>query len=467
MGAWTRTAAGAVAAIAALSLTACGEGDGDPGGSEKPARSEGRDGGKKEGDGAKGGSPSPEPSVARAERKPLPAAFDNTKGWVLEEPEGAGTFTGDPAIGPDSGLLLAQTNSADGATTRVVAYDGRTGALRWSGKPVARPEPESSAPGYEDVELFVVREGGEEYAVLAVTGSEGGDGVTKEKDVTRVAAYPTSGSTDGGKAVAPVRVTDLPGVAAEEITAARHRGIVLVAADDAKTAANAVTGEVTEYQDEGEEIGAPGSCWKDSFSSCETNSTVVGHTPAGVLVDGAHAFWSGDWYSEDFAPATTVRDDGTNRLEASGTPEGQVLAPWPVKGGDWPDFKGEHEWIWAVHDGRTGKVLASVGCEHPEKPTEMWQSTDGRYVAVDSVVLDLREKRGHCFQETDDRERVTFDFVDGDGTAYGRAGSRYDGTEVSVDLSTGKVSPLPEDTVLPDLISPDLAVVGEEVFPRG
>lgn len=103
-------------------------------------------------------------------------------------------------------------------------------------------------------------------------------------------------------------------------------------------------------------------------------------------------------------------------MEVYGTQGGQAVAAWPSAEGP------ADESIWAVHDGSTGEVVASVACEAPkDDPLEPAVSADGRYVIADLAVFDLREKCGYCFKSTSAQNQVQPVAVDKDGTAYGNA----------------------------------------------
>ncbi|MFD4377670.1 hypothetical protein [Streptomyces sp. NPDC058486] len=68
-------------------------------------------------------------------------------------------------------------------------------------------------------------------------------------------------------------------------------------------------------------------------------------------------------------------------------------------------------------------------------------------------MLDLRENKGYCFEDTEDRNRVTFTSVDAERRiAYGTVPADRAGCPplpVEVDLATDKVTPLGPDVEPP------------------
>ncbi|CAL9329841.1 hypothetical protein [Streptomyces sp. enrichment culture] len=432
-----RTVAAMAATLAALSLAACGSSPDSPDGTDR--------------------EPAPEQSAAgaAAPKKAIPEAFDSTKGWVAEPDGNTGDELGSPVIAADAGLVLLRSNTADGKSSRIVAHDARTGAIRWASEPMVRPAP-GDGHDHIDVRVFVTHKDGKEYAVLAATGTEGGDAVNKGAGVTRLAVYDTAST---GKQAAPVRETTLPGLASGGFTVLRDGGLALVRLDDSTAVVDVLSGRVTTHDRQSPALKSPKPC-DQLIASCETDARIVGITPKGPLVQGFRAFWvSGGWFSGDAVPAGAIASEGSRDVEVYGTQGGQVVAAWPSETGP-ADTS-----IWAVHDGSTGEVVASVACEAPDDdPLEPAVSADGRYVIADLAVFDLRAKRGHCFESTSARNRVELVAVDKDGTAYGNA--MEVGTvgttraPASVDLGTGKASALPEGTLVPDLIGADAAVFG-------
>ncbi|MEU9037172.1 hypothetical protein AB0D45_20035 [Streptomyces sp. NPDC048352] len=423
-----RVAVGVVTAFAALSLAACGGGSSGNG-------ANGSKGGAAQG-AEQGAAP------AAAPKQPVPAAFDNTKGWEIRDDEH--DLSG-PVISDEAGLVLLRWHERGGKTARVVARDAKTGKVRWSSKPVVRPEaPKSGMP--VDSKVLLARGGSKEYAVLAVTGSEGGDGVNTASPVTRLAVYDIASSGDDVK---PQREITVPGPALG-FTAQRELGVVKVASDQGVSLVDVVSGQVTTY-DRNHALKSPKPC-QQLIGTCDNSRvTVAGQTPVGPLVQGYGAFWAGGWFSGDVVPAGAVPERGGRRVTASGLPNGDALASWPDKEG-----KGQTN-VYAVHDGKTGLVRASVACANESDsaftPTV---SGDGRYVLAGRVVIDLQSGQGQCFEQTSTRNAITVATVDKAGTAYGKTSQ----SPASVDLSSGHASPLPWGTLLPTAIGADVAVFG-------
>ncbi|MGW6867226.1 hypothetical protein ACWGHM_00345 [Streptomyces sp. NPDC054904] len=427
MGKKFRVAVGVVTAFAALSQAACGGG----------SSGDGANGSK--GGAVQGGEQGPAP--AAAPKEPVPAAFDNAKGWEIKDNEH--DLSG-PVISEEARLVLLRRHDRDGKTARVVATDAKTGKVRWSSKPVVRPEtPKGKLP--VDSKVLLTRGGSKEYAVLAVTGSEGGDGVNMGGPVTRLAVYDIASS---GDAAEPLREITVPGRALG-FTAQREMGVVRVALDPGASLVDVVSGQITTYDNNHPAPKSPKPC-QQLTGTCDSRLvTVAGQTPAGPLVQGYGAFWAGGWFSGDVVPAGAAPEFGGRTVKASGLPNGDALASWPDKAG-----KAETN-VYAVHDGKTGMVRASVACANERDsaftPTV---SGDGRYVLAGRVVIDLQSGQGHCFEQTSSRKAITVSTVDKDGSAYGETSQ----SPARVDLSSGQASPLAEGTLLPTAIGADVAV---------
>ncbi|MFE5586054.1 hypothetical protein [Kitasatospora sp. NPDC056531] len=433
----TKTGLSVAAGVVALSLTGCGGSSG--GGSDAKSAS------------ATSNKTAASPTASAVPSKPVPAAFDNTKGWSVSKP-GDGGELAYPAITADSKLVLLRWNAADGASSRIVARDAKSGAVRWSSKPVAVPKPSGQSGGsvQTDTRVLVTHKDGKEYAILASTGVDGGDGVNNGSPVTRLDVYDVASS---GDQVAPLREITVPGLATNGYSALLDGGTVLVQQHQAAATTDVTTGEVTTYGAQSPVLKPPASC-PMLVGDCGLNAEIVGQTPVGPLVQGFRAFWSNGWFSGNAVPAGAQANVGSGNVTAYGTPGGQVVAAWPTDGGD--------DVLWAVHDGRTGQVLASTACKkngsHTVEPTF---SADGRYLIADLAVFDLQAKQGHCFAATAARKQVTVTAVDPDGTAYGQAGAgSQDGLPTSVVLASDQAAPLPDGTLVPSLTGAGVAVFG-------
>lgn len=409
-----------------------------------------------EGTGA--GRPAPVSGSAPVPQVSVPEGFDNTRGWAIRE--GAdGTRFARPVMAPRAGLVVVRGTTHDGRTSHVAAHDAETGTVRWTGGPVPRPE------GKVDALPFVVNDGDDEYVVLATSGTEGGDnGLDKASDVTRLHVYDADSSGDDVAARHEITVPH---------TASGYElgsdGTFLVRYRNGATVVNVGTGETTPY-DGDERIQAPRECGQ-LIGSCNDRAHVVGVTVNGPLVQGTEAFWvPGGWFSDDVVPPGASPREGSATVEVAGSPDGEsVVAAWPVREG----ISGTQR-VWAVHDGRTGEVVASVTCEQRGdgygNPVDVRPalSDNGRYLIFDLVGFDLETGEGRCFGETDTRREIQLTSVADDGTAFGDTGD----TPVAVSLTTAEARPLGEKTVVPSLIGAGVGVFSEDdgddllVYPR-
>ncbi|EHR53845.1 hypothetical protein SacmaDRAFT_5731 [Saccharomonospora marina XMU15] len=398
----------------------------------------------------------PRPDSQIAPRLSLPDGFDSTRGWRAGGGSDRLRF-GRPVVAPRAGVVLLRATTHSGDASHVVAHDAATGAVRWRGGPV--PNPESRI----DTLPFVVNPDGREYVVLATTGAEGGDGVDKATDTTHLYVYDVASSGDG---VAPLREITVPGEAAGyEVNS---DGAILVSHRRGATVVDVATGETTDYESGSEQLAAPKECGQ-LVGSCNDNSRLVGITGSGPLVQGHKAFWvPGGWFSDDVTPQAASPDEGGVTVEVVGSADGKsFLAAWPVR-----DGVSGVERVWAVHDGDTGAVVASVTCEQrtdgfgDPMDAEPVLSANGRYLIFDIVGFDLRSGEGRCFAADEQRNEIQLTSVADDGTAYGHAApsstSADPGTPASVSLETGEADPLGDDTRVPSLIGAGVGVFDED-----
>jgi hypothetical protein len=399
--------------------------------------------------------------AATAPREQIPAAFDDTRGWMVQEtPDGTGF--GRVTLVPRAGLVLLRT--LDHGPTRLIARDARTGTDRWSGQPVTIPN------ATLDARVFVTAREGREYAVLTTTGAAPDNGVDKTSSATHLYVYDTGSS---GERIAPLREITVPGTAADEWV--QSDGFALVRSGMTVAVADVTTGQVTSYASEDPAITAPRPCGQ-LIGSCNKLNKVVAMTANGPVVQGFRAFWTpGGWFSDEVVPAGASASHGAATVEVLGSPDGHaVLAAWPTK-----DAKPTDR-VWAVHDSQTGQVEASITCDYRAATTiEPTLSADGRYLLAGSVAFDLQAKKGTCLGETRTRHAIRLIAIDADGTAYGNAmrpssAGRDDPTPVTVVLATAQATPLAEGTHVPDLIGGGVAVFGTDtaggerilVYPR-
>lgn len=410
----------ATAGLLTLSLAACG------GSHPKPAVSTS----------SASGAP-PTASASAAPHKLIPPAYDNTKGWTIPARTTDGDLA-DPVFASDTGLILVLSNPSDNPIASITARDAKSGAIRWSSKPVTLPKQGTVTTSPQ---ILVTHKNGKEYVVLARTGVQGGDGVNNGGAVTQLAVYDASSS---GDQIAPLRDITVPKFASDGYSALRDGGTVTVLADQSGGATvDVTTGQVTSYDSHSTLLKAPGPC-NTSTNSCSPHAKIVGQTPVGPLLQGGNAFWSNGWTSHAVVPNGGHASMGAQSLQVYGTPGGNVVAAWPKDGAD--------QAVWALHDGRTGHVLATVECQERAKSMV---SEDGRYLIVGLVVFDLQARQGHCFAATTARQAISINAVDPDGTAYGLADS---GVATSVTLASDQARALPAGAAAPDLIGAGVAL---------
>ncbi|MGW3203220.1 hypothetical protein [Streptomyces sp. NPDC001135] len=404
-----------VAVVAIGSLAACGGGSGTAktaGGDKKPS--------------AHASAPAPLRKLA------VPAGYDTSRGWQLSQKQ-----LGSYVMLPKSGAVATTTTegSGDGSAYRVTVRDAVTGRVRWTGKPFKNMF-EGEAP-----RVFVATAGGREYLVAWSRGKQGEDALSKAKNVYAVDIYAADGS---GDAVAPAHHVELPATEFDEddVTDGGERLLVPVA-DKRRIAVDVATGRTTTYD--------TGSLTPPACPACsgDIGNDIAALTERDPVVanEGAGAFGiPGSWNDDRIAPAEA--DHATGEVWP-GT-GGYLVARWEQK-----NF-GNHN-VWAVLDGRTGRVQASVLCAKPPTPTpdapHPVLSPNGRYLVSEHLAFDLKAKKGYCFEETDDSKPLSFVSVTDDGTAYGTSLTKdsLTGTTapVQLPLATGTPKALPGGSEVP------------------
>ncbi|MFI1224515.1 MULTISPECIES: hypothetical protein [unclassified Streptomyces] len=399
------------------------------------------------------------PTEERKPRVEVPAAFDGTKGWAVESSEKLSR----PVYAPHAKEVLFLKNARDGRSTQVVARDLRTGVVRWTGAPV-----ELSASGQDgsvngEVTLLLTSKDETDYAVVKFSGETGGDGASKSRDITRLNVFPAGGSGE----VEADRTFEFPHKG--EFFAAQDSGGVVHTSTqprgtEAKLASvDVTTGEQTTYTTR--ELAAPkgvARCtqWRSAGPrECDKRAHVFGVSPQGPLASAdASSFWlgGGNWHSGQNEPSDAGQ--GIFGLVEPSYLGGVIVADWSA---------GKQGTIrrYEVRDPGTGKVRVTVRCEgkpvgadsRPPAPT----LSGGRYVHAGPVVLDLRENKGYCFEDTEDRKRVTFTSVDAErriayGTVPADRSSRPP-LPVEVDLAADKVTPLGPDVEPPTWVAEGVA----------
>ncbi|MEU0253076.1 hypothetical protein ABZ299_11295 [Streptomyces sp. NPDC006184] len=386
------------------------------------------------------------PAAAPSVKLKVPAAYDTSRGWQL-----SGKQLGSYAVLPHAGGIATMTST--GSAYRVTLRDAATGRVRWTGKPFEDLS-ESETPG-----LVVVPVGGKDYLVTWSRGETGGDALSKAAQVYAVDSYAADGS---GDAVAPTHHAEIPATdyGTGRVTGAGERLLIPVT-DKREVALDVATGRTTTYD--------TGSLKVPGCSSCAYGNEVAALTEQEpvVLNEGGGAFGvPGSWDDDRIAPAEA--DPATGMVwPGSG---GHLIARWEERNG------GSHN-VWAVLDGRTGRVQASVLCAKPfigpgEAPGSAL-SPNGRYLVSEHLAFDLRAKKGHCFEETGDTKPLTFTSVTDDGIAYGTSltkGKSLTGTTapVRLPLATGSPEALAEGERTPiadfDGVGVFTDVVGDEPY---
>lgn len=215
------------------------------------------------------------------------------------------------------------------------------------------------------------------------------------------------------------------------VTSAGERLLIPVT-DKREVALDVTTGRTTAYDTDSLKVPGCSSCSYGNAIAALTERDPV------VLNEGEGAFGiPGSWDDDRVAPAEA--DPATGMVwPGSGT---HLIARWEEKN------NGSHN-VWAVLDGATGRVQASVLCAKPsigtgEAPGSAL-SPNGRYLVSEHLAVDLGAKKAYCFEETGDSKPLPFTSVTDDGLAYGTsltAGNSLTGTTAPVRLPLAAGSP--------------------------
>ncbi|SDK03023.1 hypothetical protein SAMN05421806_104106 [Streptomyces indicus] len=387
-------------------------------------------GGKKDGSGDDSGDGSPPKKPAATGRGPatrldVPAAYDSGKGWELSG------VSEEYALAPHA-RVLTYLQRADGGRFRLRAVDVRTGKQAWAGEAW---RPLSAAPGTVP-RLAAVAKDGREYFATWSYGKLGGDPLSEADRVLVVDLYEAVGG-------ARQRV-ELPWEAAPSVSASGP-GLVVGVGSGTAAVLDPETARTATYK--AGDLKYPKGC-----AGCRRLTEVVGVTSKGPLVNGEGEFWvRGAWHGRKAAPKGGV--SGT-AVSVSGD---RVLARWDHKPAKNKPVDRE---IWAVHDGASGKVLASAECPRPALRPGRYPaavtSPDGRYLVAGQLAFDLEGKSGHCFAAGSGAKPVTLATVGDSGVAYGASGARSPedalrggGTPVSVRIAVPEPQALPGSARLP------------------
>jgi hypothetical protein len=442
-----RTKAAVAVTLAGVLLAGCSS-DGD-GGSDT-----GRD---DKGSGTKA------PSLAKLT---VPSAYDGGKGWDQELDWVPESTESEMPVTTDGETVAYITRSGDGYA--VQARDSATGEIRWTGAPYQVPAVITDQPSYgydesnlEIPQVTVIRQGSRTYVAAWAHGRQEGDALTESKEVVQVDLYAMDAS---GTSVAPLHRVAVPvtarGGTLKVYDGGNGAGLAVTweeYSDTLGASIDATTGKLTEY--DSSEVQIP-KC----HSVC-TGSEVVAVTPDGPVAVhelGGFGLVNG-WSSQDVAPRNA--DSGKETYsgghvsgDIAGVSDGMFLAHW--KGADDLDAT-----IWSAHDLDTGRLLASTTCgaDGTDDVTDAVASPNGRYLALDSVVLDVKSGTGLCLAGDGTRRAIHIRALEDDGTAYGETdadnGAR---SPIQLKVSTDSPKVLAEGTQIPAAVLKDRALFTEQ-----
>ncbi|RPK65547.1 hypothetical protein EES43_07435 [Streptomyces sp. ADI96-02] len=405
------TLVGGVAFLALLLLLSMCGGDPD-GGSDDAGRA------------ATGAVKPAAPSGGPVTRLTVPPQYTAERGWEI-----IGSSP-DVAVSHATGRLAYLERSAENRY-RLRTVDTATGRLGWRGQTWRPPDP------LHYPKLATVSRDGRQFFVTWSYGKVG-DGLTPASTFVSFDVYDV---TDGTRQRVEVPWSGAPDVSTT------GPDIVISDGKANSVLVDPVTGTVSELS--ADELKYPKGC-----TACKQLTEVLGQTERGLLVGGAREFWvRGGWFSRDAAPKGTDRRSGV----VTSTTPGQVLAKWAL--GKKAKRAATHE-LWAVHDARTGKALASVECHRPAiEPGRYPQavlSPSGNYLVAGNLAFDLAAKKGFCFEAEDGSSHLALATVTDDGIAYGAENARDaaealagGGFPVSMDFATWTTGRLPRSVRLP------------------
>ncbi|GHH88299.1 hypothetical protein [Streptomyces capitiformicae] len=346
----------------------------------------------------------------------------------------------------------------------VQARDGATGKVRWTGARYQVPTPITDEPnlGYYEDELeipqvTVVRQGGRTYVAAWSHGEQAGDALAKSQEVVQVDLYAMDGS---GSSVAPLRRVSVPVSTVSAFTVKVYdsggdAGLVVSWHEPSRhlgATVDVTTGKVTEYDD-------PSKLVPQCPSAC-VYGDVVAATPKGAVgTNNLGGFGvKGSWASQDIAPEAA--DPGKTSVGGyvsgtfAGVDSGMFLATW--KSADGSDTR-----LWSAHDLHSGRLLASMACgeEGTDNVTAAVTSPNGRYLALDSVVFDVKAGKGLCLVGDGTRRTINIRALTDDGTMYGETDADNGGkSAIELNVNTNSPKALSEGTQLPAAVLKEGAV---------
>ncbi|WP_212911425.1 hypothetical protein [Streptomyces sp. TS71-3] len=300
---------------------------------------------------------------------PVPEGYDTGSGWDVSG------VSEEYALAERTGSVAVLDAAGQGAS-RVRAIDVTSGRARWTSAPV-----KPVARSWDRPQLLTVAEGRREFFVAwsygdASTSVLGGARTAVSLDIYD-AAYGTH------------RHLDVPWSEAADVTGGGP-GILIGRGGDHAAVVDPATGEVST-------TSAPDLKYPRGCAACRRDTDIRGLTSDGLLVKGAGEFWvRGGWYGRRTAPKGT---DPASGVPVSVTAD-RVLVRWSRKPGGKDADRFE---TWAVHDARSGKVLASADCHRPAvdpgRYPELSFSFSGRYAVAGALAFDLTDHKGYCFDK--------------------------------------------------------------------
>ncbi|MDX3690711.1 hypothetical protein PV726_10335 [Streptomyces europaeiscabiei] len=166
----------------------------------------------------------------------------------------------------------------------------------------------------------------------------------------------------------------------------------------------------------------------------------------------------GGWASQGIAPKGAdpgkVSSGGYVSGAFAGVDNGEFLATWQAADGTDTRY-------WSAHDLNSGRLLASTECDArgTENVTDAVTSPDARYLALNSVVFDVRSGTALCLEGDGTRRTISIRALTDDGIAYGETDAESGAKPViELKVSDGKPKVLPEGTQLPAGILKDAAL---------
>ena len=318
-----------------------------------------------------------DPDKATEDHRPVrpvrfgaPPAYDATRGWDVRGV--TDTYAVARTIGSVAVLEDAGKNRM-----ALRALDVTSGQTRWKG-----PAFGAGSGSWTRPRLLEVAKGGREFFVVWSYGDIGTSVLDDRETVVALDIYDAAYGTRRHVEVPWNQPPDVAG----------GPDILIGRGSDHAAVMDPTDGKVTKVP--AKKLGYPKGC-----AQCHHDPEIRGITAHGLLVRGGKDFWvRGGWHGRRKAPKGTDPGSGL----PTSVSEDRVLVRWRKKAGS--KHAADKE-TWAVHDTKSGKVLASADCHRPGiepgRFPEMTFSFSGRYVVAGPLALDLEKHKGHCYDESD------------------------------------------------------------------